>query len=265
MSWLGPPASVWLGCVGEGSGEEAVGPVFGVAACVGEDDRDAEVADLESGELVCEPVAVDVLELEQGAVAGLDDDRGEREFSEPLELEGEGAVGERRGEVVEALALDGGEQRRVCAGPSLQPRSVQAGGSQSEQAADYVGAAAQVREADFPENRRGRHAQMGLNDNTAGWIATTVTYTLGGRMEKGRGTSATATLKARNLLMGLGTNASDRGFSFVTATASSHASSTRSSAPKESVSSRRRCGRRRLERTLNGGSEAFAASASTDC
>jgi multiple sugar transport system substrate-binding protein len=38
------------------------------------------------------------------------------------------------------------------------------------------------------------YAQMGLNDNTAGWISTTVTYTLGGRMEKGRGTSATATL-----------------------------------------------------------------------
>jgi ABC-type glycerol-3-phosphate transport system substrate-binding protein len=38
------------------------------------------------------------------------------------------------------------------------------------------------------------YAQMGLNDNTAGWIATTVTYTLGGRMEKGRGTNATATL-----------------------------------------------------------------------
>jgi multiple sugar transport system substrate-binding protein len=38
------------------------------------------------------------------------------------------------------------------------------------------------------------YAQMGLNDNTAGWIATTVTYTLGGRMQKGRGTSATATL-----------------------------------------------------------------------
>jgi hypothetical protein len=65
---------------------------------------------LESGELVGEPVAVDVFELEQGAVAGLDDDRGEREFGEPLELEGEGAVGERAGEVVEALALDGGEQ-----------------------------------------------------------------------------------------------------------------------------------------------------------
>jgi hypothetical protein len=87
-----------------------VGPVFGVAACVGEDDRDAGVADLEACELVCEPVAVDVLELEERAVAGLDDDRGEREFGEPLQLEGEGAVGERRREVVEALALDGGEE-----------------------------------------------------------------------------------------------------------------------------------------------------------
>lgn len=38
------------------------------------------------------------------------------------------------------------------------------------------------------------YAQMGLNDNTAGWIATTVTYTLGGRMERGRGASTTATL-----------------------------------------------------------------------
>jgi multiple sugar transport system substrate-binding protein len=38
------------------------------------------------------------------------------------------------------------------------------------------------------------YAEMGLNDNTAGWILTTVAYTLGGRMEKGRGTSATATL-----------------------------------------------------------------------
>jgi ABC-type glycerol-3-phosphate transport system substrate-binding protein len=35
---------------------------------------------------------------------------------------------------------------------------------------------------------------MGLNDNTAGWILTTVTYTLGGRMETGRGTSAVATV-----------------------------------------------------------------------
>jgi hypothetical protein len=73
-----------------------MGPVFGVAACVGEDDRDAWVADLESGELVCEPVAVGVVELEQRAVAGLDDDGGEREFGEPLELESEGAGRRRR-------------------------------------------------------------------------------------------------------------------------------------------------------------------------
>ena len=77
---------------------------------VGEDDRDVGVADLEAGELIGEPGAVDVFELEEGAVAGLDDDRGEPEFGEPLELEGEAAVGERGGKVVEALALDGGEQ-----------------------------------------------------------------------------------------------------------------------------------------------------------
>jgi ABC-type glycerol-3-phosphate transport system substrate-binding protein len=38
------------------------------------------------------------------------------------------------------------------------------------------------------------YAEMGQNDNTAGWILTTLVYALGGRMEKGHGTSATATL-----------------------------------------------------------------------
>jgi hypothetical protein len=86
-----------------------VGPVFGVVGCVGEDDGDAGVADLEACELVGEPVAVGVFEFEEVAVAGFDDDCGEREFGEPLELGGEAAVGEGGGEVVEAFALDGGE------------------------------------------------------------------------------------------------------------------------------------------------------------
>jgi multiple sugar transport system substrate-binding protein len=38
------------------------------------------------------------------------------------------------------------------------------------------------------------YAQMGKADNTAGWILTTVVYALGGRMETGVGTKATATL-----------------------------------------------------------------------
>lgn len=38
------------------------------------------------------------------------------------------------------------------------------------------------------------YAEMGKNDNTAGWILTTVAYTLGGRMERGTGTHAVATL-----------------------------------------------------------------------
>src|SRR5882672_8893798 len=37
-------------------------------------------------------------------------------------------------------------------------------------------------------------AQMGKDDNTAGWILTTLVYALGGRMEAGSGTSAKATL-----------------------------------------------------------------------
>jgi multiple sugar transport system substrate-binding protein len=38
------------------------------------------------------------------------------------------------------------------------------------------------------------YAEMGQNDNTAGWILTTLVYALGGRMESGHGTKAKATL-----------------------------------------------------------------------
>lgn len=38
------------------------------------------------------------------------------------------------------------------------------------------------------------YVQMGKNDNTAGWILTTVAYSLGGRMETGTGKDAKATL-----------------------------------------------------------------------
>ena len=38
------------------------------------------------------------------------------------------------------------------------------------------------------------YAEMGKDDNTAGWILTTLVYSLGGRMETGTGTKAVATL-----------------------------------------------------------------------
>ena len=38
------------------------------------------------------------------------------------------------------------------------------------------------------------YVQMAKDDNTAGWILTTLTYSLGGRMERGTGTHAVATL-----------------------------------------------------------------------
>jgi hypothetical protein len=53
---------------------------------------DFGVADLEPGELVCEPAAVDVLEFEERRVSGFDDDGGERELCEALQLEGEASV-----------------------------------------------------------------------------------------------------------------------------------------------------------------------------
>jgi multiple sugar transport system substrate-binding protein len=56
---------------------------------------------------------------------------------------------------------------------------------------------AQLRaDANQIEDRTGKtgYAEMAKDDNTAGWILTTLVYALGGRMEVGRGTSAQATL-----------------------------------------------------------------------
>ncbi|MDX6475849.1 MAG: multiple sugar transport system substrate-binding protein, partial [Gaiellaceae bacterium] len=47
------------------------------------------------------------------------------------------------------------------------------------------------------------YAEMAKDDNTAGWIFTTVVYSLGGRMEVGRGTSAKATLNNPQTLQAL--------------------------------------------------------------
>ena len=74
---------------------------------------DFGVADCEAGELVREPVAVDVFELVEGRGSGFDDDRGERQFGESLHLKRERFIGERRGKVLKGLPLDGGEDRAV--------------------------------------------------------------------------------------------------------------------------------------------------------
>ena len=47
------------------------------------------------------------------------------------------------------------------------------------------------------------YVEMGKDDNTAGWIFTTLTYAFGGRMETGRGTSAKATLDNKQAVAAL--------------------------------------------------------------
>jgi ABC-type glycerol-3-phosphate transport system substrate-binding protein len=47
------------------------------------------------------------------------------------------------------------------------------------------------------------YVEMGKDDNTAGWILTTLVYSLGGRMESGHGTSATATLDNKQAVTAL--------------------------------------------------------------
>jgi multiple sugar transport system substrate-binding protein len=47
------------------------------------------------------------------------------------------------------------------------------------------------------------YVEMAKDDNTAGWILTTLVYALGGRMESGHGTSATATLNNKQTVTAL--------------------------------------------------------------
>src|ERR1700751_3206686 len=47
------------------------------------------------------------------------------------------------------------------------------------------------------------YVEMAKNDNTAGWILTTLAYSLGGRMEKGIGTKAKATLNNKYTVQAL--------------------------------------------------------------
>jgi len=49
------------------------------------------------------------------------------------------------------------------------------------------------------------YVEMAKNDNTAGWILTTLVYSLGGRMEKGIGTHAKATLNNKYTVQALNT------------------------------------------------------------
>jgi hypothetical protein len=60
---------------------------------------DFGVAHFESGELVGEPAAVHVFQFVERRVSGFDDDGGERELGEALQLEGQCSVGERGSEV----------------------------------------------------------------------------------------------------------------------------------------------------------------------
>ena len=46
------------------------------------------------------------------------------------------------------------------------------------------------------------YVQMGKDDNTAGWILTTMVYSLGGRMESGSGTKAVATINNPQTIAG---------------------------------------------------------------
>ena len=54
-----------------------------------------------------------MFQLEERRVPGFDDDGGERELGEALQLERERSVGECGGEVFQALALNCGEQAPV--------------------------------------------------------------------------------------------------------------------------------------------------------
>jgi hypothetical protein len=141
-----------VGGVGECGCEEAVRPVFGVAAGVGVDELNVGVADVEACELVCEPGAVDMLEFEQSRIPRLDHDRGERQFGEALHLERECSVGECAGEVLEGLPFDSRDDRSVRA----VDRVVASEDSRADSGGSFVGELPAL----TPSSTSGRRTQL---------------------------------------------------------------------------------------------------------
>jgi len=86
--------------------EEAEGPLLCQGARLGEDDGHGGIADQDSREQLGDEARGDMLELEDGRVVVLDDDRCPGKAGELGEHVGEGAVDERAGQVREALPLD---------------------------------------------------------------------------------------------------------------------------------------------------------------
>ena len=81
-----------------------------------------------------------------------------------------------------------------------------AGRARPEQAADDVGAGRRPTPSRSPQKTgKAGYAEMGKDDNTAGWILTTLVYALGGRMETGTGTKAKATLNNPQTVHGAAT------------------------------------------------------------
>ena len=101
----------------------------------------------------------------------------------------------RRGHDVEGTHRRRCRTRRYAQALHYNRDALPAGRPRPEQAADDVGAAPAVREADRGADRQGRlRADGPKRQHRPAGSLTTVAYTLGGRMETGRGTSATATL-----------------------------------------------------------------------
>jgi ABC-type glycerol-3-phosphate transport system substrate-binding protein len=85
-----------------------------------------------------------------------------------------------KGAYAQALHYNRALFRQAGLDPNKPPKTWAEVRSYAKQIADKTGKAG--------------YAQMAKNDNTGGWILTTLTYALGGRMESGTGTNAHATL-----------------------------------------------------------------------
>ena len=100
------PAAAWPSSFGEGGTEEPVGPLLGEWTRLGEHHRDRREAGLGLGEGVGDAAAGDMLELEQGAVAILDDQRRPGQGGQLSQGVGQPAGEQAAGEIGERFPLD---------------------------------------------------------------------------------------------------------------------------------------------------------------
>ncbi len=105
------------------SSQTAIGPLLGELPRASEDDRHFRVADGQPAQHVRQPGTPARLSAEEVRIVSLHHHGSAGQLGQPLRLEGEAAIGERGGQVLQRLALDDSDQDARDNGAVIARRS----------------------------------------------------------------------------------------------------------------------------------------------